>query len=148
MGIAFSVIVISFANPDHAVSVVKHNYVPTSSTKMGGKIQELYPKKNWSSLILWNNEHPKNTILTPEYINSVEPSTLHQFKWLEDNEIGEIPLQWNWLSGWYKEPEDGTPKAIHYTEGGPWMSSCENVPYAGIWMDEKRAMVYAKTDGF
>lgn len=125
--------VFDLAKPEYAVQVVKHHYNPTAHTKMDGKLQEVYPKKNWSSLILWNNEHPKNKSLSHEFLNSAEPSTLHQFKWLDDHEIGEISFEWNWLVGWYKEPDDGKPKAIHYTEGGPWLENCKSVEYADLW---------------
>lgn len=124
-------------NDDKAVMVVKHDYNPTESIKMDGKMQYSYPRKNWSSLILWNCEHPKNALLTADICNSMTGAFLHRFQWLDDKEIGDIPLQWNWLVNWYKEPEDGRPKALHYTEGGPWFSSYLKCEYGANWVEEK-----------
>jgi len=117
----------------YAVMCVKHNYNPTSTTKMDGKVQHQYPRKNWSSVMLFNCSHPSNRILTPETVNSSSGSFLHQMKWLNDEEIGELPKQWNWLVGWYKEPDDGVPKLLHYTEGGPWFKGYENCEYSEVW---------------
>ncbi|NBP04581.1 MAG: glycosyltransferase, partial [Proteobacteria bacterium] len=93
----------------YAVLVCKHEYKPTTTVKMDGKMQSVYPRKNWSSLVLWNCKHPKNRLVTPELVNSQTGQYLHRFMWLDDSEIGELPIQWNWLVGWYKEPQDGKP---------------------------------------
>ena len=114
----------------YAVMVVKHNYVPKTSVKMNGKVQTNYPRKNWSSMVLWNCDHPSNKKLTIEKVNTYSGSYLHQFKWLNDYEIGEIPFHWNFLVGWNKDPN---PKALHYTEGGPWIANCENCEYSDVW---------------
>jgi lipopolysaccharide biosynthesis glycosyltransferase len=113
-----------------AVMVVKHNYKPKSLLKMDGKVQTIYPRKNWSSMILWNCEHPSNKKLTIQTINTCDPSYLHQFKWLKDDEIGEVPIEWNWLVGWNT---GSIPKSIHYTEGGPWFDNCKDCEYNYIW---------------
>ena len=91
-------------------------------------------------MVLWNCEHPKNKILTPELLNEESPKFLHRFSWLDDNEIGELPLEYNWLVGWYKEPQDGTPKILHYTEGGPWFKDKTNCEYAKEWLDMRDEM--------
>lgn len=120
-------------DPKYAVQVVKHNYQPKDSIKMDGQIQHLYPKKNWSSMILWNCEHPSNMILIPGLLNKAAGSTLHQFKWLRDNEIGELSHRFNWLNGWYHEPRDGSPQAVHFTEGGCWFPEYQDIEYADLW---------------
>ena len=125
-------------DPKYAIQVVKHDYAPTNTIKMNNKIQTVYPKKNWSSLILWNNEHPKNKQLTLELLNKETGRFLHQFKWLEDNEIGSISLEWNWLVGWYHENEFQKPKALHFTEGGPWLKPAENM-YDEAWLEFKKS---------
>jgi lipopolysaccharide biosynthesis glycosyltransferase len=122
----------------YAAMVCKHNYIPTNTVKMDGCIQSSYPKKNWSSLILWNCSHPKNKVLTPELINSQTGKFLHRFEWLEEEDIGNIPLTWNWLVGWYKEPIDGKPKGLHYTEGGPWFENYKNCEYGEIWLEYEK----------
>jgi len=61
---------------------------------------------------------------------------LHRFSWLEDSEIGELPHHYNWLVGWYREPEDGSPKILHYTEGGPWFDGYRNCEYSDDWKKE------------
>ena len=121
----------------YAVMCVQHDYAPKEGTKMDGKQQTLYPRKNWSSLVLWNCGHPSNQKITKELINAPETTGkyLHRFSWLDDKEIGSIPHHWNWLAGWYKEPGDGNPKAIHYTEGGPWFENYRNCEYDQEWKD-------------
>jgi lipopolysaccharide biosynthesis glycosyltransferase len=125
----------NFKKNEYAVMVCKHDYTPSTDVKMDGKTQTVYPRKNWSSLMLWNCEHPKNKLLTPELINSQTGKFLHRFEWLEDEDIGSLPLEWNWLVGWYKEPQDGYPKALHYTEGGPWFEKYKNCEYSQIWLN-------------
>lgn len=121
----------------YAVMVVKHNYQPTNSTKMDGKQQHLYPRKNWSSVILWNCGHASNKQLTKNVIDTATGEYLHRFQWLHDDEIGEIGCEYNWLVNWYKQPEHGIPKIIHYTEGGPWFPNYAHCEYGALWEREK-----------
>ncbi len=125
------------ADDQYAVMVVQHDYNPTNTVKMDGKSQHLYPRKNWSSMILWNCGHPSNRVVTPELVNSETGAFLHRFQWLKDEEIGSISHEWNWLVNWYKEPENGKPKAIHYTEGGPWFENYFHCEYGANWEREK-----------
>lgn len=127
----------SFADEKYAVMVAKHDYVPEQGTKMDGKVQSQYPRKNWSSVILFNCGHPSNKTLTPELINSQTGQFLHRFQWLQDEEIGELHHEWNWLVNWYHEPADGNPKAIHYTEGGPWFNNYKHCEYGYHWEVER-----------
>ena len=119
-----------------AVQVVKHDYKTKFPIKYLGSKNEDYPKKNWSSVILYNCEHPKNKILTPEFLNQQTPKFLHRFTWLDDSEIGSLPHNYNWLVGWYKEPQDGKPKILHYTEGGPWFDGYRDCEYSDDWKKE------------
>lgn len=121
------------ADDRYAVMVVKHDYRPQNTVKMDGKAQEYYPRKNWSSMILWNCGHPANRAVTPEMVNSQSGAYLHRFQWLDDSLIGELHPEWNWLVNWYHEPYDGEPKAIHYTEGGPWFDNYRNCAYSQEW---------------
>ncbi|KGP64010.1 hypothetical protein EP47_03560 [Legionella norrlandica] len=124
------------ANDKYAVLCAKHDYKPTETVKLDGQKQTLYPRKNWSSVVLWNCDHPKNKLITPELVNEVSPLFLHRFMWLEDNEIGEFSYEWNWLVEWYKEPLNGKPKMLHFTEGGPYFKHYQDVEYAQLWRDE------------
>ena len=130
----------ALADKKYAVMCVQHNYVPSTKTKMDNQKQFLYPRKNWSSVMLINCAHKKNKILTPEFISDEETtgSYLHRFSWLENSDIGSLPVDYNWLSGWYREPADGSPKLIHYTEGGPWFSNYFNTAYHERWKREYR----------
>ena len=116
----------------YAVQVVKHNYVPKHNKKFLGQTQTAYDKKNWSSVMLMNCK--KCTQLTPDYVNKASGLELHQFKWLEsDDLIGSIDKTWNWSVGEYEyNPE---AKNIHFTEGGPWFKDYENVDYAKEWFE-------------
>lgn len=122
---------------NYAVQVVKHNYQPVEATKMQGQAQQVYPRKNWSSLILWNCGHPSNKLLTVDAVNIEPGSWLHGFGWLQDEEIGELPPSWNFLEGHSKGTEID---ALHYTRGGPWFSECMTVDYADLWLQEERQM--------
>ena len=123
----------------YAVQVVKHNYNPSNTIKMNDKPQSVYPRKNWSSLILWNNNHPKNKLLDYSLLNNATGSFLHQFKWLDDSDIGEICYDWNWLVGWYNETLERWPKALHFTEGGPWLKPVEN-KYDLLWKSYEKCI--------
>jgi len=119
------------ANDKYAVMCAQHDYTPKEGTKMDGKQQLNYPRKNWSSMMLFNCGHPSNAKLTKELVNDpdIDGKYLHRFSWLKDSEVGEISHEWNWLVGWYKEPKDGKPKFIHYTEGGPWFEQYKDCEY-------------------
>lgn len=126
----------ALADPSFAVQVVKHHHVASESSKMDGVAQTNYFRKNWSSLILWNCEHPSNKFLTTHAVNHEPGQWLHAFGWLRDEEIGELPVTWNWLSG-VSEPIEEVPAGIHYTLGGPWFPNCQDVPYAKLWLNER-----------
>lgn len=123
------------ADGQYAVMVVKHEHTPADSTKMDGCKQTSYPRKNWSSMILWNCGHPSNKQVDLELVNTQTGQYLHRFSWLQDNEIGELTPEWNWLVGWNKEPTHGKPKAYHWTEGGPWFKNYRDCEYADVWWD-------------
>lgn len=119
-----------------AVYVVQHDYVPSQTVKMDGKSQTTYPRKNWSSFILFNGSHRSVKALTPDVVNAQSPAYLHRFQWVDDADIGSLPLTWNFLEGEYPKPSH-TPKVIHYTNGGPWFENWQNVDYADLWKAEK-----------
>lgn len=118
----------------YALYCVKHNYLPASGDKMDGQEQTVYPRKNWSSFMAFNCDHPANRRLTLDMLNTWPGRDLHAFKWLEDRDIGELDRSWNWLVGEQAEP-DGGAKVVHYTLGGPWFSAFHNAPYAAEWRD-------------
>ena len=120
----------------YAIMCAQHQYTPKPGQKMDGKLQTIYPKKNWSSMMLINCEHPKNiNELTLNNVNNenLNGAHFHRFSWLPDSSIGQISHEWNWLVGWYNEPDDGAPKALHYTEGGPWFDNYKDCEYAAEW---------------
>ena len=110
------------ADNKYAVMCAQHDYTPKEGVKMDGQTQTVYPRKNWSSVVLFNCGHPSNKKLDLNLVNNPEitGAYLHRFSWLDDSEIGQISHEWNWLTDWYEEGKDGSPKALHYTEGGPW----------------------------
>jgi len=123
------------ADDRYAIMCAQHNYTPKNTTKMDGQTQHQYPRKNWSSMMLINCGHESNAKLTPALINNLNfnGAYFHRFQWLKDNQIGKVSHEWNWLVNWYKEPKDGKPKFIHYTEGGPWFEEYETCEYAIDW---------------
>ena len=116
-----------------ALMVVKHDYQTKAHIKYLGNINENYPRKNWSSVILWNCKHPKNKLLTPEFISNQTGKYLHRFSWLEDGDIGDLPTEWNWLAIEY--PENHHAKLIHYTLGTPCLKDYKNTDMANIWYE-------------
>ena len=120
-----------------AVMVVKHDYNPTDKIKMDNQLQIQYPKKNWSSLMLINCGHESVKNLTLSTVSEQSAEYLHQFKWLKEDEVGALPHNWNWLVNHYHEFKDGEPKALHFTEGGPWIVDSE---YKDLWLNYKNEM--------
>lgn len=112
-----------------AVQVVKHDYVPRTHTKFLGNEQTRYRRKNWSSVMLFNCDRCR--VLTPEFVNTAPGLELHRFEWLEDDEIGELPIEWNWLVGEYAYNPHA--KNVHFTIGGPWFWEYSNAPYHTEW---------------
>lgn len=115
---------------DAAVWVCQHDYEPKTETKFLGQQQSRYPKKNWSSLMVFDNA--KCRILSPEYVNQATPLMLHQLLWA--SAVGSLPLEWNWLVGEYKH--NTAAKILHYTVGGPWFKAFEHCDYAHEWHQE------------
>ena len=129
------------ADPKYAVMCVQHDYTPKEGTKMDGQKQTIYPRKNWSSVMLFNCAHPSNARLTMDLVNNPEinGAYLHRFSWLKDEEIGELDHTWNYLVGVYDDVVK--PKLIHYTEGGPWFENYRNCEFSDLWKQELADMM-------
>jgi len=128
----------------YAVMVVKHNHVPKETTKFLGEPQSKYEKKNWSSVMLFNNA--KCRALTPEYVNGASGLELHQFKWLAgDDLIGALPDRWNHLVGY--NPSRGDAALVHYTLGGPYFDDYRDCEYSREWFVERGAMLSTVPSG-
>ncbi|HEX9568616.1 MAG TPA: hypothetical protein VF987_02975 [Rhodospirillales bacterium] len=124
----------------YAVQVVKHDHVPSETTKFLGQPQSKYEKKNWSSVMLFNNA--KCRTLTPEYVNTATGLQLHRFQWLQsDDLIGDIPHRWNLLVGYDKRRPLKDVSNLHYTIGGPYFREYRNTDYAKQWFDERERML-------
>ena len=124
-----------------AVYCVQHDYRPRETTKMDGAVQTVYPRKNWSSLMLFNCDHDAVRALTPEVVNRESGAYLHRMQWVADADIGALPVDWNWLEGWNEKPARGTPKAVHFTRGGPWFPQWQDVDYGDLWRIERDEML-------
>ena len=120
----------------YAVMCVQHDYTPREGIKMDGQKQTIYPRKNWSSVVLWNCGHPSNKVVTKDFVNDPEKTGayLHRFSWLDDSEVGSLDHTWNYLVGVYNDIE--TPKLIHYTEGGPWFENYRDCEFSTLWKNE------------
>lgn len=119
-------------DPKYAVMVVKHDMGDVSGQKMDNQPQVAYPRKNWSSVILWNCDHPANRRLTLHDVNYRTGKELHGFYWLHDSEIGALPAEWNWLVNVQPKPE--RPCIAHFTLGGPFTPNWPGAPYDDLWM--------------
>lgn len=124
----------------YAVMVVKHDHVPKEAVKFLGEPQSKYEKKNWSSVMLFNNARCQ--ALTPDYVNRATGLELHQFKWLENDElIGPLPETWNHLVGYNTARRDAA--LVHYTLGGPYFPEFADCEYADAWRAERETMLHA-----
>ena len=121
---------------DHskAVHVVKHDYTSAAEVKMINQANVNYPRKNWSSVMLFNADHPANRRLSLRDVNERPGRDLHRFYWLHDDEIGSLGPRWNWLVGEQEEPEGGGGIA-HFTLGGPWFPEWTPTKHDGIWLE-------------
>lgn len=120
----------ALADDRFAVMVAQHDYAPRDSVKFLGAQQLPYPKKNWSSVVLFNNARCR--ALTPDYVDTASGLDLHQFRWLcGDEEIGALPLEWNWLVGEY--PANPAAKIAHFTRGGPYFADYADCDHADEW---------------
>lgn len=126
------------ADDRYAIQVVKRQHEPSETVKMDDQAQTAYPRKNWSSVILWNTTHPANARLTVEMVNTLPGRDLHRFCWLEDDEIGDLPMVWNWLVGVDSDIEHlgEKPKLLHFTCGLPSMPGYEDKPWSDVWKRE------------
>jgi hypothetical protein len=135
----------SVKNKEFSVGCVKHEYTKCNNNlKMNGLPQEFYPRKNWSSLMLFNCEKCK--ILTPYIVNLETPKYLHRMEWCSDEDIISIDKTYNYLVGYYNDIEKENIKALHYTDGGPWHPGYENTEFANEWLeyitnDEKEQLI-------
>ena len=124
---------LSFIDENKAVSCVQHSYTECeSSTKMDGLAQEWYPRKNWSSLMVFNCSHPDCKNLDLEAVNTRSPKYLHRMEWTSDKNIGSIPIDYNYLVVYYDNVD--SPRALHFTDGGPWHKDYRDVQYGDKWL--------------
>ena len=121
-------------NPYNDVLVVKHDYKTKLTEKYLGAKNEDYPRKNWSSVILWNCSSFPNRRLTPEFIQKSTGSELHRFTWLDDERVGELPKEWNWLPDEYGP--NPAAKLLHYTLGTPCFHEFATTPQGEEWHKE------------
>jgi lipopolysaccharide biosynthesis glycosyltransferase len=129
----------ALADDRYAMMCVHHDHNPPETLKMDGAIQTRYPRKNWSSMVLYNCAHPANAALTPDLVSEQSGAYLHRFQWLDDDLIGAVPETWNWLEGWSQKPDHGAPNVVHYTRGGPWFKNWQDVDYGDLWIAEEQS---------
>lgn len=122
-------------DPDKDVMIVKHNYKTRMKEKYLGSKNEDYPRKNWSSVILWNCSSDNNRCLTPEFVQRSSGAQLHRFTWLEDERLGDLPIEWNWLPDEYGENQQA--KLLHYTLGAPSFHEFATTPMGNEWHKER-----------
>jgi len=127
------------------VQVVKHDYKTRMPIKYLGSKNEDYPRKNWSSVILWNCASFPNKRLTPEFVQHATGSELHRFSWLDDSRIGELPPEWNWLPDEYGPNADA--KLLHYTLGAPCFQEFADTPQGNEWHRERILTEYCQQKG-
>jgi hypothetical protein len=128
-------------NIDNAITCVPHVYTPKTTMKMDKKNQYSYPRKNWSSVMVFNCKHKNTKQLTLATVNNESPMYLHRMYWAKEN-IGVLNHTWNYLVGYYSDLEN--PKLIHYTDGGPWFPAYRNCEFNDIWINTLKEMLSIK----
>jgi lipopolysaccharide biosynthesis glycosyltransferase len=128
-------------NDKFAVMCVHHNYTSKVTKKYLGATNSNYPRKNWSSVVLWNCSHPSNRVVTPEFVKQSNGQTLHRFKWLKEVEIGELPIEWNWLPDEFGVNHQA--RLLHWTLGTPCFKEYANAPMANEWHQELQRTNYS-----
>ena len=129
----------ALADPKYAVLCVHHDYIPPTRPKMDGQVNAAYPRKNLSSVCLWNCDHPAHRTLTLERLNTLPGRDLHAFCWLWHSQIGVLPPDWNYLVG--VSPRIADPSIAHMTLGTPDMAGYEHCEFADEWLDFLREAV-------
>lgn len=132
-------------DPSKAVWCVKHDYTPKNATKMDGLQQTTYSRKNWSSVMAFNVDHPSNRKLTVDVVNSWPGRDLHAFKWLADDEIGALPAKFNHLVGVTPDDPDNEPVLVHFTNAGPWHDSYQPERFGAEWVKLRREWLAENT---
>jgi len=125
---------------DKALQVCKHPWEGREGIKYLGTTQTAYPKKCWSSLMLFNNARCKR--LTPRYVDSATGLDLHRFKWVAEDKVGDLPLEWNWLVSVYRYSPGA--RMVHWTEGGPWFEEFRSTDYSEEWRIQREKAMWTK----
>jgi len=135
----------NYCEEKYAIYCVKHNYQTGEKVKMYGNEQYEYNRKFWSSLVFYNCSHKGHKNFSVDDVNTKPGRWLHNFLWLEDQHIGGLPEEWNWLDGY--SPVKLSPKNVHFTRGGPWFRNHAWKPlrdqdevYSREWLDLKKEM--------
>ena len=127
---------------DHTkdIMVVKHNYKTRRERKYLNNTNQDYPRKNWSSVVMWNCQNYPTRMLTPEFVAKSTGSFLHRFEWLQDDRIGDLPMEWNWLPD--ELGENPNAKLLHWTLGAPCFNEFRDTEQAEVWLHENKLMQY------
>ena len=133
--------ILNYCDLSHDVFVVKHDYTPKDSVKFLGNAQSPYPKKNWSSVMVFNNFMQPVKKLTPEVVSVQSGAYLHQFQWTKEERIGELPKEFNHLVGEY--PKNDEARIIHFTLGTPCFKGYQNQEWSDEWFNERELMLHA-----
>lgn len=128
-----------------AVMVVQHDYKTRMTEKYLGAKNENYPRKNWSSVIMWNCSHPGNSVVTPEYVQNATGAQVHRFSWLPNSEIGSLPIEWNWLPDEFGANSDA--KLLHFTLGTPSFHDFATTAMSDEWHRERIYTEYCQQHG-
>ena len=129
----------ALADDRYAAMVVPHDYRTKHPVKYLGAPNPDYPRKNWSSLVLWNCSHPSNAWLTPAEVARRPGSCLHRFAWLDDSEIGALPATWNHLV--LEQPRDDDAALLHFSIGIPAFREYARCDSADRWHQAYRRTI-------
>lgn len=132
-------------NPRMAVQVVKRDYETQHPIKYLGTSMEAgngdYPRKNWASLMLINCYHMAWRAVTPETVWKMKPLELLQLRFIDDERIGELPAEVNWLADEFGRNDNAL--LVHFTAGIPAMTAYKETAHADEWFAARDRMLRA-----
>jgi hypothetical protein len=129
-------------DPRMAVQVVKHDYETKHPVKYLGTALECgngdYPRKNWASVMLINCYNMAWRRITPATVWKMRPLELLGLRFIDDERIGELPAEWNWLAD--EQGPNDQARILHWTAGIPAMPAYADAPHAREWFATQGAV--------
>lgn len=132
-------------SPLSPVSVVKHEYKTRNPRKYRGTAMEAdnrdYERKQWASVMVISCWHHAWRRLTPDRVASMPLIDLLQLRFIDQDIIGALPVEWNWLAD--EHGHNPGAKILHWTAGVPGFRGHADAPHGDEWRRQVARVNYA-----